>query len=178
MEYGFSCMGYEVAGAMAIKMAEPERDVVCMVGDGSYMMANSELATAVMMGIPFTVVITDNRGFGCINRLQIGTGGAEFNNLLDTAHHVNPSDIDFAAHAASMGAIAVKVGNIAELETQLAEAKSTTKPHVIVIDTDPYPSTPYGGTWWDVGVPEVSPRQEVQAARATWEEKSKEQVRT
>ncbi|MEO0990085.1 MAG: 3D-(3,5/4)-trihydroxycyclohexane-1,2-dione acylhydrolase (decyclizing) [Pseudomonadota bacterium] len=178
MEYGFSCMGYEVAGAMAIKMAEPERDVVCMVGDGSYMMANSELATAVMMGIPFTVVITDNRGFGCINRLQIGTGGAEFNNLLDTAHHVNPSDIDFAAHAASMGAVAVKVGNIAELETQLAEAKSATKPHVIVIDTDPYPSTPYGGTWWDVGVPEVSPRQEVQAARATWEEKSKEQVRT
>ena len=70
MEYGFSCMGYEIAGAMGIKMAEPDRDVVCMLGDGSYMMANSELATAVMMGIKITVVITDNRGFGCINRLQ------------------------------------------------------------------------------------------------------------
>jgi TPP-dependent trihydroxycyclohexane-1,2-dione (THcHDO) dehydratase len=65
----------------------PERDVICMVGDGSYMMANSELATAVMMGIPFTVVLTDNRGFGCINRLQKGTGGAPFNNLLKDSHH-------------------------------------------------------------------------------------------
>ena len=90
MEYGYSCMGYEIAGAMGIKMAQPDRDVICMVGDGSYMMANSELATAQMMGIKITVVITDNRGFGCINRLQMGTGGAEFNNLLDHAHHVNP----------------------------------------------------------------------------------------
>ncbi len=74
MEYGFSCMGYEIAGAMGIKMARPDADVICMLGDGSYMMANSELATAVMMGIPFTVVVTDNRGYGCINRLQQGTG--------------------------------------------------------------------------------------------------------
>ncbi|MFN3578615.1 MAG: 3D-(3,5/4)-trihydroxycyclohexane-1,2-dione acylhydrolase (decyclizing), partial [Tabrizicola sp.] len=83
MEYGYSCMGYEIAGALGIKMACPDRDVICMVGDGSYMMANSELATAVMMGVPFTVVLTDNRGFGCINRLQKHTGGAPFNNLLD-----------------------------------------------------------------------------------------------
>ncbi|MFN3847553.1 MAG: 3D-(3,5/4)-trihydroxycyclohexane-1,2-dione acylhydrolase (decyclizing), partial [Paracoccaceae bacterium] len=81
MEYGFSCMGYEIAGAMGIKMAQPARDVICMVGDGSYMMMNSELATAAMLGIRFTVVITDNRGYGCINRLQMATGGAEFNNL-------------------------------------------------------------------------------------------------
>ncbi|MEM9710202.1 MAG: 3D-(3,5/4)-trihydroxycyclohexane-1,2-dione acylhydrolase (decyclizing) [Pseudomonadota bacterium] len=168
MEYGFSCMGYEIAGAIGIKMAEPERDVVCMVGDGSYLMANSEMASAVMMGLPFTVVITDNRGFGCINRLQIGTGGVEFNNLLDTAYHQNPSHIDFAAHAGAMGADAVKVGSVAELETELAKAKRATKPHVIVIDTDPYPSTPHGGTWWDVGVPEVSEREEVLEANATW----------
>ena len=70
---------------IGIKMAEPDRDVICMVGDGSYMMANSELATAVMLGIPFTVVLTDNRGYGCINRLQMATGGAEFNNLLKDA---------------------------------------------------------------------------------------------
>ncbi|NKX75919.1 3D-(3,5/4)-trihydroxycyclohexane-1,2-dione acylhydrolase (decyclizing), partial [Rhodobacteraceae bacterium R_SAG3] len=111
MEYGYSCMGYEIAGAMGIKMAQPDRDVVCMIGDGSYMMANSELATAAMLGIDMTVVITDNRGYGCINRLQMGTGGAEFNNLLDHSHHVTPSNIEFAAHAASMGAAAVHVSS-------------------------------------------------------------------
>ena len=178
MEYGFSCMGYEIAGAMGIKMAEPERDVICMLGDGSYMMANSELATAVTMGTAFTVVITDNRGFGCINRLQMGTGGAEFNNLLDTAHHVNPSAIDFVAHAASMGATAVKAGSVAELEEHLAIAKTAGKPYVIVIDTDPYPSTEFGGHWWDVGVPEVSPRESVLTARSSWDDGRKDQDRT
>ncbi|MEY4982285.1 MAG: hypothetical protein RIR62_551 [Pseudomonadota bacterium] len=175
MEYGFSCMGYEIAGAMGIKMARPAADVVCMVGDGSYMMANSELATAVMMGIPFTVVVTDNRGYGCINRLQQGTGGAPFNNLLDDSYHVNPSQIDFVAHAASMGAVAVKAGSIAELEDALARAKSAAIPHVIVIDTDPAPSTQAGGYWWDVAVPEVSGRESVRAARARYEENMKNQ---
>ena len=176
MEYGFSCMGYEVAGAMGIKMAEPDRDVICMIGDGSYMMANSELATACMMGVKITLVITDNRGFGCINRLQKATGGAEFNNLLKDAYQVNPSSIDFRAHAASMGATAVKAGNIAELEAALVQAKASIGPFVVVIDTDPYPSTPFGGTWWDVAVPEVSVREEVRAARADYDAKRKEQV--
>jgi len=166
MEYGFSCMGYEIAGAMGIKMARPDADVVCMLGDGSYMMANSELATAVMMGVPFTVVLTDNRGFGCINRLQKATGGAGFNNLLDDSHHVNPSRIDFAAHAGSMGAHAVKVSDIVRLEAELLAAKSSEIPVVIVIDTDPWPGTEQGGAWWDVGIPEVSVRPEVRAARA------------
>lgn len=170
MEYGFSCMGYEIAGAMGIKMARPQADVICMLGDGSYMMANSELATAVMMGVPFTVVITDNRGYGCINRLQKGTGGAGFNNLLDQSYHVNPSHIDFAAHAAAMGAHAVKVGTVAELEAALQAAKGAAIPQVIVIDTDPWPGTEAGGTWWDVGVPEVSDRAEVKAARAAYED--------
>ena len=169
MEYGFSCMGYEIAGALGIKMARPDADVICMVGDGSYMMANSELHTAVMMGLPFTVVITDNRGYGCINRLQQGTGGAPFNNLLDDAYHVNPSHIDFVAHAASMGAHAVKAANITELEAALHQARSSKIPMVIVIDTDPAPSTEAGGTWWDVAVPEVSTRPQVQAKRAEYE---------
>jgi 3D-(3,5/4)-trihydroxycyclohexane-1,2-dione acylhydrolase (decyclizing) len=173
MEYGYSCMGYEIAGAMGIKMAQPERDVVCMIGDGSYMMANSELATAAMLGIDMTVVITDNRGYGCINRLQMGTGGAEFNNLLDHSHHVTPSNIDFAAHAASMGAAAVHVSSIAELEEALSRAKSAKGPFVVVIDTDPYPSTPDGGHWWDVAVPEVSERAEVRAKRAEYEKQIK-----
>jgi 3D-(3,5/4)-trihydroxycyclohexane-1,2-dione acylhydrolase (decyclizing) len=164
MEYGFSCMGYEIAGAMGIKMAQPDADVICFTGDGTYMMANSEMATAAMMGIPFTVVVTDNRGFGCINRLQMGTGGAEFNNLLDHAVHANPSAIDFAKHAEAMGAVSVKVGSIAELEEALAKRHDKSVPYVLVIDTDPYPSTEHGGTWWEVGVPEVSDRAEVRAA--------------
>ncbi|MCR9157662.1 MAG: 3D-(3,5/4)-trihydroxycyclohexane-1,2-dione acylhydrolase (decyclizing) [Rhodobacteraceae bacterium] len=164
MEYGFSCMGYEIAGAMGIKMAQPDADVICFTGDGTYMMANSEMATAAMMGIPFTIVVTDNRGFGCINRLQMGTGGAEFNNLLDHSVHANPSAIDFAKHAEAMGAVSVKVGSIAELEDALSKRHEQTVPYVVVIDTDPYPSTEHGGTWWEVGVPEVSDRAEVRAA--------------
>ncbi|MDN5788703.1 3D-(3,5/4)-trihydroxycyclohexane-1,2-dione acylhydrolase (decyclizing) [Pseudorhodobacter sp.] len=169
MEYGFSTMGYEIAGAMGIKMAEPARDVICFTGDGTYMMANSELATAAMMGISFTVVITDNRGFGCINRLQIATGGAEFNNLLDHAVHAHPSSIDFAAHAAAMGASSVKVASISELQDALAERGDISGPYVIVIETDPYPSTEYGGTWWNVAVPEVSSRKQVNEARAAYD---------
>ncbi len=169
MEYGFSCMGYEVAGAMGIKMAAPEKHVVCMVGDGSYMMANSELATAVMMAVPFTVVLTDNRGYGCINRLQQGCGGAPFNNMLDDSYHVNAANIDFIAHAGSMGAITRKVGSVAELEAAMAEAKTATLPTVILIETDAGPGTGAGGTWWDVAVPEVSVRPQVNAAREKYE---------
>lgn len=175
MEYGFSCMGYELAGAMGIKMAAPEKDVVCMVGDGSYMMANSELATAVMMGIPFTVVLTDNRGYGCINRLQKGTGGAAFNNMLDDSYHVNPAHIDFEAHARSMGAIVIKAGSIAQLETEMQAAKAAKLPTVILIETDPNPGTGAGGTWWDVAVPEVSTRKEVNEAREGYDKATKRQ---
>jgi 3D-(3,5/4)-trihydroxycyclohexane-1,2-dione acylhydrolase (decyclizing) len=127
----------------------------------------------VMMGLAFTVVITDNRGYGCINRLQKGTGGAGFNNLLDQSYHVNPSHIDFAAHAGAMGAHAVKVATIAELEAALRAAKGAKIPQVIVIDTDPWPGTEAGGTWWEVGVPEVSTRAEVTAARAAFEKHQK-----
>lgn len=164
MEYGFSCMGYEIPGAMGIKMAQPEADVICFTGDGTYMMANSEMATAAMMGVSFTVVVTDNRGFACINRLQVGTGGAEFNNMLDHTVHQTPSAIDFAAHAGAMGATAVKVASIAELEAVLARRHEVKGPYVVVIDTDPNASTPHGGTWWEVGVPEVSDREQVQEA--------------
>lgn len=169
MEYGFSCMGYEIAGAMGIKMAEPDRDVICFTGDGTYMMANSEMATAAMMGISFTVVVTDNRGFGCINRLQMGTGGAEFNNLFEHTIHKQPSSIDFVQHAASMGATSLAVSSIGELEEALARREDVKGPYVIVIDTDPYPSTPHGGSWWDVAVPQVSERDEVLDKRLAYE---------
>ena len=169
VEYGFSTMGYEIAGGLGVKMAQPKREVVVMVGDGSYMMMNSELATSVMLGRKLIVVVLDNRGFACINRLQLATGGASFNNLLDTARHEVPSDIDFVAHAASMGAIAEKAGSIAALEQALARARASDKTHVIVIDTDPMPTTEAGGHWWEVAVPEVSSRPQVQAARKSYE---------
>ncbi len=169
LDYGFSTMGYEIAGGVGVKMARPDRDVVVMVGDGSYMMMNSELATSVMLGLKITVVLLDNRGFGCINRLQMATGGESFNNLLDTARHVNPSAIDFAAHAASMGAVAEKVDGIAGLEAALARSRTSDRSHVIVVDTDPLITTGAGGHWWDVAVPEVSVRPAVQVARAEYE---------
>lgn len=174
VEYGFSCMGYEIAGAVGVKMAAPDREVHVMVGDGSYLMLNSELATSVMLGAKLIVTVLDNRGFGCINRLQAATGGAPFNNLLaDTAHETLP-DIDFAAHAASLGARSEKVASLAELEAALQRAKASDRTYVVVIDTDPTPTT-QGGAWWDVAVPEVSVRPTVNAARADYEGKIKQQ---
>ncbi|HBD91938.1 MAG TPA: 3D-(3,5/4)-trihydroxycyclohexane-1,2-dione acylhydrolase (decyclizing) [Gemmobacter sp.] len=159
MEYGYSCMGYELAGAMGIKLAAPAREVICFVGDGSYMMANSELATAVMRRIPFTVVLTDNRGYGCINRLQKGTGGVAFNNLYEDCAIVDQPKIDYVAHAASMGAFAVKADSLAALQDEVAAARSRDIPTVIVIDTTATPGPgaglPGAGHWWDVAVPEV-----------------------
>jgi len=168
MEYGYSCMGYEVAGAMGLKLAQPKREVICFVGDGSYMMANSELATAVMRRIPFTVVLTDNRGYGCINRLQtMGCGGEPFNNMyVDCNVEVQP-EIDYVAHAASMGAYAVKASGTDALEAELKAARSRNIPTVIVIDTiaKDFPGTGLQttagehGFFWDVAVPQTSDRQ-------------------
>ena len=170
VEYGYSCMGYEIAGGLGVKMAAPDRDVVVMVGDGSYLMLNSELASSVMLGRKLIVVLLDNRGYGCINRLQHATGGAGFNNLLvDAAHEVLPS-IDFAAHAASLGALSEHVGTVAELESAMARARAAERSYVVVIDTDPLKATEAGGWWWDVAVPEVSERPEVEAARRAYEQ--------
>lgn len=169
MEYGYSCMGYEIAGGVGVKMADPSREVIVMVGDGSYLMMNSELATSVMLGQKLTVVLLDNRGYGCINRLQRATGGESFNNLLQHTNHVTLPEIDFAAHAASLGAQAVKVKGIGELEDALKKARGAQCSTVIVIDTDPLASTDAGGHWWDVAVPEVSTRTEVNAARKNYE---------
>jgi 3D-(3,5/4)-trihydroxycyclohexane-1,2-dione acylhydrolase (decyclizing) len=169
MEYGYSCMGYEIAGGLGVKIADPGREVIVMVGDGSYLMMNSELATSVMLGRKLTVVLLDNRGYGCINRLQRATGGESFNNLLQHTNHVTLPDIDFAAHAASLGAEATKVKSIGELEDALKKARGAERSTVIVIDTDPLASTDAGGHWWDVAVPEVSTRPQVNAARKEYE---------
>ncbi|MDI6025770.1 3D-(3,5/4)-trihydroxycyclohexane-1,2-dione acylhydrolase (decyclizing) [Corticibacterium sp. UT-5YL-CI-8] len=174
-EYGFSCMGYEIAGGLGVKMARPDKEVVVMVGDGSYLMLNSEIATSIMLGLKLTVVLLDNRGYGCINRLQMATGGANFNNLLKDARHEVLPEVDFVAHAASMGAVTEKALSIADLEAALSRAKSNDRTTVIVIDTDPLISTEAGGTWWDVAVPEVSERVEVNDARKGYEQAVKRQ---
>ena len=169
MEYGYSTMGYEIAGGLGVKLAKPDHDVIVMLGDGSYMMMNSEIATSVMLGKKLTIVVLDNRGFGCINRLQMATGGANFNNLLKDAQHEVLPEIDFAMHAASMGAWSRKVASIAELEAGLRDAASIERTTVLVIDTDPLIATDAGGHWWDVAVPEVSERPAVNAARKDYE---------
>ncbi|WP_342619969.1 3D-(3,5/4)-trihydroxycyclohexane-1,2-dione acylhydrolase (decyclizing) [Rhodoferax sp. GW822-FHT02A01] len=168
MEYGYSCMGYEIAGAVGVKMARPQQEVIAFVGDGSYMMANSELATSLLLGKKLIVVVLDNRGYGCIQRLQTATGSARFNNLLDdcVVEGGEASKIDFAMHAASMGADAVHVKNVAELKSAMARARAATRTQVLVIDTTHTRTTQEGGCWWEVGIPEVSARPEVQAAHA------------
>ncbi len=174
LEYGFSCMGYEIAGGMGVKMAHPEREVIVTVGDGSYMMMNSELASSVALGHKIIVVLLDNRGFGCINRLQRGAGGESFNNLLDHGTAGDTPQIDFAAHARAMGATAEHVDNLAELEAALGRARAASRSYVVVINTDPFKSSD-GGAWWQVGIPDVSERPEVLAARASWYEGKKMQ---
>ncbi len=160
LEYGYSCMGYEIAGGVGVKMAEPDREVVVMVGDGSYLMMNSEVATAVSLGLQITIVILDNGGYSCINRLQVATGGANFNNLLCDTHNKGLAEIDFAAHAAAMGAHAEKAANIGALKAAVRAASNRAGVSVVVIDTDPVSASP-GGCWWEVEVPEVSVRNEV-----------------
>lgn len=169
LEYGYSCMGYEIAGGLGVKFAEPSREVVVMVGDGSYLMMNSELATSVMMGLKLVVVLLDNRGFGCINRLQQATGTPGFNNLLADSRQERPAEIDFVEHARSLGALAEVAGTIGELEAALRHARTADRSIVIVIETDPRKTTEAGGWWWDVAVPEVSERPEVNAARQAYE---------
>jgi 3D-(3,5/4)-trihydroxycyclohexane-1,2-dione acylhydrolase (decyclizing) len=173
VEYGFSCMGYEIAGGLGVKMADPAREVIVMVGDGSYLMLNSEIATSVMLGLKLTLVVLDNRGFGCINRLQAQVGAAPFNNLLADSRHETLPAIDFAAHATSLGALSEKADDIAGLEAAMGRAADAPRTYVIVIDTDPLPSTEAGGAWWDVAVPEVSDRPAVAAARAAYEDRVK-----
>ena len=177
VEYGFSCMGYEIAGGLGVKMAHPDREVIVMVGDGSYLMLNAEIATSVMLGHKIVVVVLDNRGYGCINRLQQAVGGAPFNNLLDDC--LQGSDgaprIDFAANARSLGAEAEHVASIGELEAALGRARAAKRTYVVTIDTDPARTTAEGGTWWDVAVPAVSGRAQVVAARRQYENDIRQQ---
>jgi 3D-(3,5/4)-trihydroxycyclohexane-1,2-dione acylhydrolase (decyclizing) len=172
LEYGYSTMGYEIAGALGVKLAKPEREVVVLVGDGAYLMMNSELATSVSLGQKLVVVLLDNRGYACINRLQQACGSAPFNNLLKDSRHSPQglAEIDFAMHAKSLGCLSEHPRSVAELEQALKRARTADRTTVIVIDTDPYQTTEDGGAWWEVGVPEVSERETVRTARAAYAE--------
>ena len=177
VEYGYSCMGYEIAGGLGVKIARPEREVIVMVGDGSYLMLNSEIATSVMLGRKLIVVVLDNRGYGCIQRLQAACGGASFNNMLDDCAAEDGTDvrIDFAAHAAALGADSVHVPDIAALRAAMTRARAATKTQVIVIGTTHARTTDDGGCWWEVAVPEVSDRPAVDAAAAALREAKRAQ---
>ena len=170
MEYGYSCMGYEIAGGLGVKMARPDREVIVMVGDGSYLMLNNEIATSVMIDKKLIIVLLDNRGYGCINRLQQHCGSKPFNNMLDDCLQFGDGapSIDFAANAASLGALSEKVANIPELEAALQRARAASRTYLICIDTDDTRTTKEGGWWWEVAVPEESPSESVKTARAAY----------
>jgi 3D-(3,5/4)-trihydroxycyclohexane-1,2-dione acylhydrolase (decyclizing) len=173
-EYGYSTMGYEIAGAWGARLARPTGDVVAWVGDGSYLMMNSDIYSTVMTGQKVIFMVCDNGGFAVINRLQVNTGGAEFNNLLSTTRHERYGKVDFVKHAESMGAIAERVESVADLSAAFRRAKAADRSYVIVVPIDQYTWTE-GGAWWEVGVPEVSERPAVKAARAAWEDAKKHQ---
>lgn len=173
-EYGYSTMGYEVAGAWGAKMARPRSDVIAFVGDGSYLMMNSDVYSTVMTGHKVIFMILDNGGFAVINRLQVHTGGAEFNNLLRTTRNEEYFRVDFAAHAQSMGAIAERVERLEDLPDAWRRAKAADRSYAIIMDIDQYTWTE-GGAWWEVGIPEVSDREDVRVARAAWEAERKHQ---
>ena len=166
VEYGFSCMGYEIAGALGVKLARPEREVIVTVGDGSYLMMNSEIASSVALGAKLIIVVLDNRGYGCINRLQQACGSPSFNNLLED----EAPAVDFALHARALGAESEHVEGIAGLAAAMVRARAARRTYVISIDTDHARTTDDGGWWWEVAVPEVSDREAVNTARVAYEQ--------
>lgn len=170
VEYGYSCMGYEIAGALGVKLAAPKQEVIVMVGDGSYLMMNSEIATSVMLGMKLIIVVQDNQGYGCINRLQQACGGAPFNNLWEDClqGEYGAPKIDFAAHAQSLGALSEHVDSIAELEQALERARKADRTYLICINTDDTRTTETGGCWWEVAIPAVSERDQVNNARTDY----------
>ena len=169
-EYGFSCMGYEIAGAWGAKLARPDGEVVCFVGDGSYLMLNSELHSSVLTGHKLIVVVCDNGGFAVIDRLQTGMGGRSFNNMFGDEQ----ARVDWVAHATALGCSAEAVSTTAELEDAFERARAAERTTVIAIETAPDRWTP-GGAFWEVGVAEVSDRAEIAEAHAQVREGKKQQ---
>jgi 3D-(3,5/4)-trihydroxycyclohexane-1,2-dione acylhydrolase (decyclizing) len=175
VEFGFSCMGYEIAGGWGARIAqsqrEPDNDTIVFCGDGSYLLMNSDIYSSVLTQKKMILLVLDNGGFAVINKLQNNTGNESFNNLIaDTPTVPAPFGVDFEAHAASMGANAETVANPVELAEAFKRAKVADKTSVIVMKVDPYEGwTTEGHTWWEVGTPEISQSAKVRAAHVDWE---------
>lgn len=181
VEFGFSCMGYEIAGAWGARIAqaerEPDQDTITFCGDGSYLMLNSDIYSSVLSQKKLIVLVLDNGGFAVINKLQNNTGNESFNNLLaDCPTIPEPFGVDFVAHAAAMGATAERVANPAELAEAFKRAKASDRTSVIVMDVDPYEGwTTEGHAWWEVGTPHITESDRVREAHVDWESGRKKQ---
>ena len=183
VEFGFSCMGYEIAGAWGAKIAqsqnEPERDTISFCGDGSYLMLNSDIYSSVLSNKKLIIILLDNGGFAVINKLQNNTGNESFNNLISDCPTINePFNVDFEAHATSMGAMAETVSNPHELADAFHRAKASERTYVIIMKVDPYEGwTAEGHAWWEVGTPQVANSDKVYDAHINWEKTRKRQRR-
>ncbi|XYK79820.1 MAG: 3D-(3,5/4)-trihydroxycyclohexane-1,2-dione acylhydrolase (decyclizing) [Labrenzia sp.] len=175
VEFGYSCMGYEIAGGWGARIAqserEPDKDTIVFTGDGSYLLMNSDIYSSVLTGKKLIVLVLDNGGFAVINKLQNNTGNESFNNLIADCPTVpEPFAVDFEAHAASMGAHAETVSNPAELGEAFKRAKAANTTYVICMKVDAYEGwTAEGHTWWEVGTPHVTSSDKVRAAHEDWE---------
>ncbi len=175
VEFGFSCMGYEIAGGWGARIAQSEQesghDTIVFTGDGSYLLMNSDIYSSVLTGKKLIILVLDNGGFAVINKLQNNTGNESFNNLIADCPTVPaPFAVDFESHAASMGANAETVANPGELAEAFKRAKAADKTSVIVMKVDAYEGWTEGGhAWWEVGTPEVSDSEKVRAAHEDWE---------
>lgn len=181
VEYGFSCMGYEIAGGLGVKMADPSREVIVMVGDGSYLMLHTEIVTSIQEGIKLTIVLVDNSGFQCIRGLQMASGSPSFGNELrfrDPATGRIDGDIvpvDFVRNAESLGAVAYTANNVEELRHALVAARNESRTTLVYIRVDSEERVPSYEGWWDVPIAEVSGEQSVNDARADYERDIKRQ---
>jgi len=175
VEFGYSCMGYEIAGGWGARIAQsenqPQQDTIVFTGDGSYLMLNSDLYSSVLTDKKLIVLVLDNGGFAVINKLQNNTGNESFNNLIKDCPTVSSLvGVDFEAHARSMGAHSETVDNASQLADAFKRAKASDKTYVIVMQVDPYDGwTTEGHTWWECGTPQVSDNAKVRDAHADWE---------
>jgi 3D-(3,5/4)-trihydroxycyclohexane-1,2-dione acylhydrolase (decyclizing) len=180
VEYGYSCMGYEIPGALGVKLADPEREVLVMIGDASYLMLPGELATAVAEGVKLIVVLVQNHGYASIGSLSAAAGSGGFGTRFRYRDDQGGLDgdvlpVDLAANAASLGARALPVRSIAELADALKMARDADQTVVIHVETDPRQQVTIGGAWWDVAVAEVSTAEPVAQARAGYERSRQDQ---
>ena len=175
VEFGFSCMGYEIAGGWGARIAqterEPDKDTIVFLGDGSYLLMNSDIYSSVLSGKKLIILVLDNGGFAVINKLQNNTGNESFNNLIADCPTVEaPFAVDFGAHSAAMGALTETVGNPAELAEAFKRAKAADKTYVITMQVDAYDGwTTEGHAWWEVGTPQVSESEKIRSAHAEQE---------